>query len=150
MLTAYVLVRTQHSLDYTKPEVTVAYNVHSPCKRSYTLTPSLRWAESAPLDDPSPPRKKRIIVAAGISKAPGIDIEVLRAGYIRTFIYEELLGRVCAEMRDAMSYGPLGLQWYGNVPDFHSGGHMRCASSSVQKAERHVWWDIMEVVVDLD
>ena len=150
MPTAYVLVRTQHSLDYPKPGIEVTYNLHNQFRTPYTLNPCFLWSESAPLSDPVPPRQKHVIVAAGTPKTPGVDIEVLRAGYVRSFIYEELLSRVCAEMRDAMAQGPLGLQWYGDKDGFHRGGHMRCAACSVQRAERHVWWDIVEVTVDLE
>jgi hypothetical protein len=147
---AYVLVRTQHTSDYTKPIVKLVYNLHNKSGTTYKLDPSLQWSESAPLRDPVPPRQKHAILAAGTVKNPGVDIQVLRASYIRGFLYEELRGRVCVEMRDAMSQGALGLQWYGDIAGFHTGGHMRCAANSSQSKERHVWWDILETTVDLE
>lgn len=149
MPTAYILVRTQHTLDYTKPYVKVAYNLHNQLKTPYSLDPSLQWSESAPLRDPVPPGQRNITLAAGTDKDLGIDIEILRASYIRRVLYDELLGRVCAEMREAMTEGALGIQWYGDMIGFHTGAHMRCAANSTQSKERHVWWDILEVPVNL-
>ncbi|EOA83618.1 hypothetical protein ACJQWK_00029 [Exserohilum turcicum] len=150
MPSAFVLVRTQHTRDYTKPDVEITYNLHNKLKTPYSLDPSLQWSESAPLRDPVLHRRSNITLAAGTQKVLGVDIELLRASYIRRLLYDELLGRVCGEMREAMTEGALGLQWYGDSVDFYTGAHMRCAANTTRSYERHVWWDIFEVFVDLE
>jgi hypothetical protein len=74
---------------------------------------------------------------------------MLRAGYGRSRVYKELLGRVCVEIRDAMSQGTLGLQCYGNIMGVHPGEQTRCAVNSSQSKEWHAWWDTVETAVDL-
>ncbi|EUC44884.1 hypothetical protein COCMIDRAFT_97068, partial [Bipolaris oryzae ATCC 44560] len=77
-----------------------------------------------------------------------INVKISSAGYGRSGVYEELLDRVCVQMRDAMSQGTLGLQCYGDIVGVHPGEHKRCAVNPSQSKEWHVCCDIVETAVD--